>query len=60
MADVNSIDVPPALIINPPEYMIGQVGTTKNSNYKMNISGNNAWFSHDKESTNIDGVTNYT
>ena len=26
----------------------------------MNISGNNAWVTHDEESTTIDGVTNYT
>ncbi|MEP2278884.1 endo-arabinase [Maribacter sp.] len=60
MADGNSIDVPPLMMINPPENMIGQGGTSKNSNYKMNIAENHAWVSHDEESTNADGITNYT
>ncbi|MGO4920353.1 endo-arabinase [Maribacter spongiicola] len=60
MADGNSIDVPPAMMINPPEHLVGKGGTSKNSNYKMNISGNNAWVTHDEESTTTDGVTNYT
>lgn len=60
MADGNSMDVPPAMMINPPEHLVGKGGTSKNSNYKMNISGNHAWVTHDEESTNTDGVTNYT
>lgn len=55
-----SIDVPPAIMLNPPANMMGNGGTSKNSNYKMNISGNNAWVSHDEESTSKDGVTTYT
>ena len=49
----NSIDVPPA-------NMMGNGGTSKNSNYKMNINGANAWVSHDEESTTQEGVTSYT
>lgn len=60
MADGNSMDVPPAMMINPPEHLVGKGGTSKNSNYKMNIIGNNAWVTHDEESTTTDGVTNYT
>ena len=56
----NSIDVPPAIMLNPPENMIGNGGTSKNSNYKMNINGANAWVSHDEESTTQEGVTSYT
>lgn len=58
MPDRNSMDVPPAMMINPPEHMVGKGGGSKNSNYKMNINGNNAWVTHDEESTTIDGVTN--
>jgi hypothetical protein len=58
--DGNSIDVPPAMMINPPENMMGQGGTSKNSNYKMNINGNHAWVSHDEESTNTEGVKAYS
>ncbi|SHJ63869.1 hypothetical protein SAMN04488007_0956 [Maribacter aquivivus] len=60
MADGNSMDVPPAMMINPPEHLVGKGGTSKNSNYKMNVIGNNAWVTHDEESTTTDGVTNYT
>ncbi len=58
--DGNSIDVPPEMMINPPLNMIGQGGTSKNSNYKMNISGNHAWVSHDEQSTTKEGVSTYT
>ncbi|WP_282074804.1 endo-arabinase [Maribacter aquivivus] len=60
MADGNSMDVPPAMMINPPEHLVGKGGTSKNSNYKMNVIGNNAWVTHDEESTTTDGLTNYT
>lgn len=56
----NSIDVPPALMLHPPADMIGNGGTSKNTNYKMNISGDNAWVSHDEESTSADGSITYT
>jgi hypothetical protein len=56
----NSIDVPPAIMLDPPANMMGNGGTSKNSNYKMNISGDHAWVSHDEESTTKEGVTSYT
>jgi hypothetical protein len=56
----NSIDVPPDIMINPPVHMMGNGGTSKNTNYKMNISGDNAWVNHDEESTTKEGVTTYT
>jgi len=59
-ADGNSTDVPPAIMINPPKNMVGQGGTSKNSNYKMNIIGNHAWVSHDEESIDTLGAINYT
>ncbi|WP_339652981.1 hypothetical protein [uncultured Maribacter sp.] len=38
----NSIDVPPYIMLYPPENMIGNGGSSKNTNYKMNINGDNA------------------
>ncbi|WP_405411256.1 endo-arabinase [Maribacter sp. Asnod1-A12] len=58
--DGNSIDVPPMMMINPPKNMVGKGGTSKNSNYKMNVNGNHAWVSHDEESTTAEGITSYT
>lgn len=54
------LDVPPALMINPPADMIGEGGYSVNSNYKMNISGNNAWVSHDELSVDKKGNKNYS
>ncbi len=56
----NVMDVPPYVMINPPANMIGKGGSSVNSNYKMNISGNHAWVSHDEESTAADGTKSYT
>tara|TARA_R110000787_G_scaffold194389_1_gene305951 strand:+ start:139 stop:573 length:435 start_codon:yes stop_codon:yes gene_type:complete len=58
--DGNSIDVPPEMMINPPANMMGNGGTSKNTNYKMNVTGDNAWVSHDEESTTKEGITTYT
>ena len=49
------LDIPGAFIVTPPEGVMGKGGTAVNSNYKMNISGSNAWVSHDEESTAADG-----
>lgn len=54
------LDVPPMLMINPPPDMIGEGGYSVNSNYKMNISGNNAWVSHDELSVDKEGNKNYS
>lgn len=56
----NVIDLPPDLMINPPADMIGEGGTSVNTNYKISISGNNAWVSHDEESTAKDGTKSFT
>ncbi len=58
--DGNVIDVPPDIMINPPADMIGKGGSSINTNYKMNISGNNAWVSHNEESTAQDGTKTFT
>jgi len=59
-AEGNTYDIPPRVMLNPPANMIGQGGTSKNFNYKMKISDNHAWVSHDEESVSKDGVITYT
>lgn len=56
----NVIDVSPDVMINPPASMVGKGGSSINTNYKMSISGNNAWVSHNEESTAKDGTKSYT
>ena len=57
-ADGSIIDVPPAKMINPTK--MGNGGVSVQTNYKMNISGNNAWVSHDEESTSKSGEKSFT
>jgi hypothetical protein len=54
------VDVPPDMMINPPADMVGKGGSSANTNYKMNISGNNAWVSHDEVSIAKDGAKTYS
>jgi hypothetical protein len=54
------IDVDPQLMINPPPQIMDKGGTSVNTNYKMNISGNNAWVTHNEESTAPDGTKSFT
>jgi hypothetical protein len=58
--DGTVFDIPPEVMINPPANIFGKGGTSRNTNYKMNISGNNAWVCHDEESTAIDGKKTLT
>jgi hypothetical protein len=58
--DGSTIDIPPAMMMNPPVDMVGKGSSSMNTNYKMNISGNNAWVSHNEESTAKDGTKTYT
>ena len=59
-ADGTVIDVDPELIIRPTAEMVGKGGTSVNSNYKINVSGKNAWVSHDEVSTAKDGTKSYS
>ena len=54
------IDVPPLLMINPTASMVGQGGSSFNTNYKISINGNHAWVSHNEESTAKDGKKTYS
>lgn len=58
--DGSVIDVPPEVMIHPAANMVGLGGTSTNSNYKMNVTGNNAWVSHNEESTSKDGNKQYS
>jgi hypothetical protein len=59
-ADGTALDIPPAVMINPPANIMGKGGSSINTNYKMNIAGSNAWVSHDEESTAADGKKTYS
>src|SRR5258708_5809158 len=54
-ADGKMIDVPPAIMANPPANMVGGGGTFSISNLKISVIGNSAWVSHDEESVSKDG-----
>jgi hypothetical protein len=58
--DGKMIDVDPNLMIAPSAGMAGKGGTSVNTNYKMSITGNSAWVTHNEESTAADGTRNYT
>ena len=59
-ADGFFIDVPPEAIIHPSLNNIGGGGSAVNSNYKFNITGNNAWVSHNEESTDNNGKKTFS
>jgi hypothetical protein len=58
--DGNALDIDPNIVLNPPAGMMGKGGAAVQSNYKMNISGNNAWVSHNEESTAADGKKTFS
>jgi len=58
--DGKMIDVDPGMMISPPANMAGKGGSSVNTNYLVNISGNNAWVTHNEESTAADGTKSYT
>lgn len=53
-------DVPPEMMIRPSPGSMGRGGTSVNTNYKMSIHGNEAWVSHNEESTSADGQKSYS
>lgn len=55
-----TIDVPPAAMINTNPNAMGNGGSSVNTNYKMSIHKNNAWVSHDEESTAEDGKKTFS
>ncbi|MFV8340896.1 endo-arabinase [Flavobacterium sp. XS2P39] len=55
-----TIDVPPTAMINTNPNSMGNGGSSLNTNYKMSIHENNAWVSHDEESTAKDGKKTFS
>jgi len=53
-------DVAPAIMLNPGTDMVGNGGTSVNSNYKMSIHGTDAWVSYDEVSTNKEDKKTYS
>ncbi|MFV5695860.1 endo-arabinase [Flavobacterium sp. LB3P122] len=55
-----TIDVPPAAMINTNPSAMCNGGFAVNTNYKMSIQKNNAWVSHNEESTAKDGKKTFS
>ncbi|MFV5701983.1 endo-arabinase [Flavobacterium sp. XS2P12] len=55
-----TIDVPPTAMINTNSNAMGNGGFSVNTNYKMSIQDNNAWVSHNEESTAKDGKKTFS
>ncbi|MFV5692719.1 endo-arabinase [Flavobacterium sp. LT1R49] len=55
-----TIDVPPTAMINTNPSAMGNGGFSVNTNYKMSIHKNNAWVSHNEESTAKDGKKTFS
>lgn len=58
--DGKTFDVPPSAVINPDPKDMDLGGTSVNSNYKIKVYGDNAWVSHDEESTSKEGEKTYS
>ena len=55
-----TFDVPPEQINNPATNGMGKGGYAIASNYKMSITGNSAWVSHNEISTAADSTKSYS
>jgi hypothetical protein len=60
LPDGTSIDVPPAVMLNPTPDIMGGGGNSINSNYRIGIIGDAAGSSHDQETTAKDGTKSYS
>ncbi|WP_395066735.1 endo-arabinase [Flavobacterium sp.] len=58
--DGKSFDVPPLAMVQTNPQNMGNGGSSINTNYKIKISGRNAWVSHDEVSTDKDGTKTYS
>ena len=59
-ADGKTFPVPFEKIIHPSPGMMGQGGTSKNTNYNMSIHGNAALVTHNETSTSASGSVSHT
>lgn len=58
--DGQVIDVPPEFMINPAPGSAGNGGTSRNSDYRIGITGNSAIVSHNEVSIAKDGTKTYS
>lgn len=59
-ADGKTLDIPPMAMINTNPEAMGDGGYSVNTNYKMSIHQDNAWVSHNEESTSKDGKKTFS
>ena len=59
-ADGKVLDIPPAAMIDTNPKAMGNGGFSVNTNYKMSIHQDNAWVSHNEESTAKDGIKTFS
>ena len=60
LGDSTVLDVPPSVMIDPPANTLGRGGSSVNSNYMFAVHGDNAWVTHNEESTAKDGKKTYS
>ncbi len=60
LADGTTIDVPPAAMKDTSIHKMGNGGAAVMSNYKVAVTGNSAWVSHDEVSTDKTGNKTYS
>lgn len=60
LPDGTVLDIPPDAIVNPKQNDADLGGTSVNSDYKFSIHGDQAWVSHQEESTAKDGTKTYS
>jgi hypothetical protein len=58
--DGQVLDIPVEMIVNPAPEMVGQGGSSKNTDYQMSIQGNSAWVSHEEESISAEGLSTFS
>ncbi|RTY73375.1 endo-arabinase [Flavobacterium sp. LS1R10] len=58
--DGTVLDIPPTAMINTNPEAMGNGGYSVNTNYKMSIQKDNAWVSHNEESTAKDGKKTFS
>jgi len=60
LPDGRSFDVPPSSMIDPPGGRLGNGGFAVMSNFRFHVHGDEAWVSHDEESTDTQGKKSYS
>ena len=58
--DGTTLDISPNIIINPTPDIMGDKSVSVNTNYKISVNGNNAWSTHNQETTATDGTKSYS